>query len=133
MLETAEEFVRLRTSADPEEQSRAATDEAAVSTWINIVERYPNMRFWVAQNKTVPVEILERLAADDDPKVRSMVAKMKRKLGPLLLETMALDPNDAVRMAVARHPNTPPDVLARLAQQDPWVEVRNVAAARLQA
>ena len=132
MLETAAEFMRLRTSKDPEEYWRAATEEAAVSTWIDVIERYPDMRFWVAQNKTVPVEILARLAMDDDPKVRSMVAR-KRKLGSRLLEQMASDPNDAVRLAVARHRNTPPDVLARLAQQDTWVEVRNVAGERLRA
>jgi hypothetical protein len=132
MLESAEEFVRLRTSTDPEEYGKAATDEAAVSTWIDVIERYPDMRFWVAQNKTVPVAILERLATDDDPKVRSMVAR-KGKLEPRLLEQMASDPNDAVRMAVARHRNTPPDVLVRLAQKDAWSEVRNVARKRVQA
>jgi hypothetical protein len=42
--------------------------------WLGVIRDYPDMRFWVAQNKTVPVSILGVLAADDDQRVRSMVA-----------------------------------------------------------
>lgn len=73
MIETAEDFVRLRTSENPDEYYRAAHEEAATATWLDVIERYPHMRFWVAQNKTVPLEVLEVLRHDDDERVRSMV------------------------------------------------------------
>jgi hypothetical protein len=73
VIESAEEFMRLRTSDDPSEYARAAHDEATVETWREVVERFPEMRFWVAQNKTVPLVILEELRSDPDERVRSMV------------------------------------------------------------
>ena len=77
MIESAEEFVSLRTSEDPADYGRAAHDEAEAATWREIIERFPDMRFWVAQNKTVPLSILEILRHDEDERVVSMV-RMKR-------------------------------------------------------
>ena len=73
VIESADEFVRLRLSRDPEEYGRAAHEEAAESTWRDVIERFPEMRFWVAQNKTVPLGILELLRDDPDSRVQSMV------------------------------------------------------------
>jgi hypothetical protein len=73
VIESAEEFVRLRSSEIPEEYRLAAHDRADESTWREIVDRFPEMRFWVAQNKTVPLSILEVLRDDPDEQVRSMV------------------------------------------------------------
>lgn len=73
VIESAEEFVRLRTSEDPDEYERAAYDGASEDTWRDVVARFPDMRFWVAQNKTVPLSILELLRHDPDERVRSMV------------------------------------------------------------
>jgi hypothetical protein len=73
VIESAEEFVRLWTSEDPSEYARAAHDEATVETWRDVIERFTEMRFWVAQNKTVPLVILEELRSDPDEQVRSMV------------------------------------------------------------
>ena len=73
MIESAEEFVRLRTREDPGEYHRAAHEEASTGTWLDVIERYPDMRFWVANNKTVPLEVLEVLRQDADERVRSMV------------------------------------------------------------
>ena len=70
MIESAEEFVRLRGSEVPEEYLRAAQDSAEVQVWLDIIQRYPDMRFWVAQNKTVPVPVLEVLRNDEDQRVR---------------------------------------------------------------
>lgn len=77
MIESAEDFVRLRTSPDPACTTRATHDEAAPSTWRDIITRYPAMRLWVATNKTVPLEILEILRQDPDPSIRTLV-KAKR-------------------------------------------------------
>ncbi|MBW3570986.1 MAG: HEAT repeat domain-containing protein [Gemmatimonadetes bacterium] len=130
MIETAEEFVRLRTSDDPAEYRRAAADPAPQAVWFELVERYPEMRFWVAQNKTVPHSVLERLAADPDPDVRSMVAR-KRKLQPALMARLADDPNDGVRHGVVCNASCPPDILRRLAS-DRWSTVAEEARARLE-
>lgn len=73
MIESADEFVRLRTSDDPAEYRRAAHDDAAERTWRDVIARFPEMRFWVAQNKTVPLSVLEDLRNDPDERVRSMV------------------------------------------------------------
>jgi hypothetical protein len=75
MIESADEFRRLRKSADPEEYLRAAHDEAPVEVWMEVISRWPDMRFWVAQNKKVPLSILEVLENDSDPHVRDMVLR----------------------------------------------------------
>ncbi|MGO4249462.1 hypothetical protein AB4Y87_19790 [Paenarthrobacter sp. RAF54_2] len=78
MIQSAAEFVRLRSSEDPAEYHRAAHEEADVSVWLDVIDKYPDMRFWVAHNKTVPLEILELLASDPDVRVRSFVATKER-------------------------------------------------------
>ncbi|MGW5380983.1 hypothetical protein [Nocardia sp. NPDC003963] len=72
MIESAEEFVRLRCSEDPAEYNRAAHEEASEQTWREVIARFPEMRVRVAHNKTVPLNILEELRGDDEW-VRSMV------------------------------------------------------------
>lgn len=127
MILSAAEFVALRTSADRAEQERAADEPASVEVWLEVDDDHPEMRFWVAQNKTVPIEVLTVLADDPDPRVRRMVAR-KRKLPAELLIRLADDRDDTVRLAVARHRRTPAEVRDRLAAGDPWEEVRAVAA-----
>ncbi|MFI6341113.1 hypothetical protein [Streptomyces sp. NPDC050535] len=130
MIESVEEFLRLRFSDDPDEYGRASAEPAPLEVWTEIVEKHPEARFWVAHNKTVPLEILRLLAADPDPRVRSMVA-MKRKLTPDLLTGLAIDQHDPVRLSVARHKRTPKAVLEKL-QSDPWSEVRDLARDRIE-
>ncbi|WP_139983894.1 hypothetical protein [Nocardioides litoris] len=77
MIETAEEFVRLRTSEDPDDYNRAAREEASEATWRDVVDRFPEMRVWVAHNKTVPLSVLEILRKDPDERVVCMV-RIKR-------------------------------------------------------
>ena len=77
VIESAEEFVRLRRSVDPEEYRRAAWEEAPVDTWLDVIERFPEMRSWVAHNKTVPLEILEILRQDPDEQVQWAVRQKR--------------------------------------------------------
>lgn len=77
VIESAEEFVRLRTSDDPAEYNRAAQEQATESTWHDVIERFPDMRFWVAQNKTVPLSVLEILRQDPDDRVRHLVTSKR--------------------------------------------------------
>jgi hypothetical protein len=73
VIESADEFVRLRISEEPTEYRLAAKEPAAEAIWREIIDRFPQMRFWVVQNKTVPLSILEVLRRDPDERVRSMV------------------------------------------------------------
>lgn len=128
-IESADEFVRLRYSNNPADYQRAAGEEAAVGVWRDVIDRYPDARKWVAQNKTVPLEILADLASDADPEVRRMVV-MKRKLTPELLDQLAVDDDEAIRMRVAMHRNVSEDTLRRLCE-DSWERIREIVAERL--
>lgn len=113
MITTAEEFIRLRESSDPREYGRAASEEAPVSVWREIMDTRHDMRFWVAQNKTVPLEILEELAGDPDPNVRDMVAR-KRKISEAIALKLVQDPEESIRAALARNRRLPPSAFAIL-------------------
>jgi hypothetical protein len=128
MIESAAEFIRLRSSDDPDEYRRAAHEPAPLAVWRELVEHHPAMRFWVVHNKQVPLEILRLLAEDPDPRVRSMVAD-KRKLDQATFEVLAGDADAAVRARVARNAKAPTGVLERLAG-DPEPLVRDAVAAR---
>lgn len=128
MIESAEEFIRLRTSDDEAEYQRAASADAPDHVWAELIENHPEMRFWVAQNKTVPVSVLAELASDSDAKVRVMVA-MKRKLTRSLFELLASDRDEGVRAAIARNAKCPPDLRDRL-RSDASEVVRDAAASR---
>jgi len=113
MIESAEQFRSLRESADVEECHRAAHDEAALEVWLDIIARMPDMRFWVAQNKTVPIMVLEQLAGDPDCRVRDMVAR-KRKIPESLQIKLATDTDPTVRCALATNANLTQSALAIL-------------------
>lgn len=114
MIASAEEFVELRRSGRQEEYSRAAQDNAPREVWLEVIQRFPDMRFWVAQNKTVPVEVLAVLARDPDPRVREMVA-MKNKLTDDLFALLATDQDHSVRARLAHNKKIPPEILRCLA------------------
>ena len=114
MIESAEQFRALRESEIAEEYRRAAHDEARIEVWLDVIARMPEMRFWVAQNKTVPALVLEHLADDADWRVRSMVAS-KRKIPETLQLKLAADNDAAVRSALAHNAKVTPNVLLILA------------------
>lgn len=120
MINTAEEFVKLRESENPKEYNRAAREPAPIQIWLDVIHDYPNMRVWVAHNKTVPIEILEILSDDDDNRVRGMVAA-KRKLPENIQVKMAADKDESVRLTIARQPKATRTVLELLVN-DPWVQ-----------
>ena len=128
-IQSAQEFITLRSSDDREMYDRAAREDAPLEIWLELIERHPAMRKWVAYNKTVPLEILDTLANDEDYRVRAMVA-MRRKLSPELLRRLAGDSDEGVRLLVVKHRNTPRDVLEALLS-DSWDAVRQEAAKRL--
>ena len=99
MIESAAEFCRLRASDKQDEYARAASEEAPLQVWHDVVAQFSDMRFWVAQNKTVPMEILAILADDSDGHVRHMVAS-KRKLSSPLQMKLSADREESVRRAL---------------------------------
>lgn len=114
MINSAEEFVRLRESDCSEEQWRAGTDEAPEAVWWDVLARYPHKRVWVVHNKTVPHSILEHLAFDPEPNVRSTVAR-KRKLSPQLQQALMRDTDERVRSGLANNKKCAQEVLTLLA------------------
>ena len=131
MIHSMDEFIALRTSDDPDLYQRATHDEAPESVWLAIIAHHPELRSWVAHNKTVPIHVLQVLAQDADHTVRMTVAS-KRKLPADLLAQLALDEEGSVRLAVAQNRTTPIPVLEVLAS-DTWSRVADVAAKRLAA
>ena len=118
VIMSAEEFVALRTSDDREQYTRAARDFAPDEVWLEVIEKYPDMKADVAQNKSVPHSILKILADDPDPAVRWWVAA-KRKTDPAILAKLAKDANESVRHRVACNVKTPTWLLQELVN-DEW-------------
>jgi hypothetical protein len=129
VIESAEEFVRLRSSEDPAEYRRAAWEEAPLEVWYEVIERFPDMREWVAHNKTVPMEILRVLVRDPDVRVRDTVAR-KNKLDEPLLRLLAKDPDEGVRLAIAGHKKAPEGLLREMLG-DPWGNINELIQERL--
>lgn len=114
MIESAEEFSRLRLSSLKEEYDRAAHEEASVAVWIDVIENYPELRQWVAHNKTVPLEILKYLV-ENHPGTNLFVAD-KRKLSPELFDILSRDENYLVRERIAINAKTPLNILEKLSK-----------------
>jgi hypothetical protein len=131
MIESAEEFVCLRTSDDPSEYLRAANESATDGVWIDIITRFPEMKEWVVQNKTVPIDVIALLARDENPDIRYAVAK-KNSLSVDLLKELAKDEDGSVRLAVAVNKRTPIDLLQILVL-DEWQTVAETAREQIQA
>ena len=124
MISSAEEFKYLRESEKQQEYSRAATDEASIEVWKEILAKFPDLAFWVAHNKTVPIEILEILSRNSCPKVRDMVAR-KRKLTEGIMLILAKDTDPSVRLALANNKKITNNVASILAN-DTWQNIRDV-------
>ena len=129
MINSAEEFLHLRSSEKQEDCNRAAHDEAPIEVWHDVINKYPDLCFWVAQNKTVPLEILEILSKIQDPKVRGMVAR-KRKLSKDIMLSLANDEDASVRNGVASNTKVSNEILKHLSN-DPVKFVRENAAGKL--
>jgi hypothetical protein len=99
MLLSVEEFIRLRTSDVKAEQHRASHDNADDTIWLDIIQNFPEYKFWVIHNKTISLNILELLARDTDAEVRAAVAR-KRKINDNIFTLLSLDESAEVRHAL---------------------------------
>jgi hypothetical protein len=113
MITSAAEFAALRTSQVQEEYCRAAHEEASVEIWLEVVRDYPDLREWVAHNKTVPVEMLELLHLDPSDRVRQTVAS-KRKLPLDLQQALSRDESPSVRLTLCHNARLDIAILATL-------------------
>ncbi|WP_435165804.1 hypothetical protein [Paenibacillus glycanilyticus] len=129
MINSAEEFYQLRTSENPEEYLKAAWDEAKTETWLEIIKNYPDMAFWVAQNKTVSNEILGILTDHEEWRVRSMIAS-KNKITEEIQMKLALDHEALVRSSIARNKKVTLKILQML-RDDEDVEIREIVKQRI--
>jgi len=128
-IQSAEQFKRLLESELASERWIASRGEASLEVWADIIARFPELRQWVAHNKTVPLEILDTLSRDRVTRVRYAVAD-RRKLSRELFDRLAADQEEIVRSAVASNQRTPKDVLEMLAL-DKAESVREMAKDRL--
>ena len=129
MIRSAEEFVKLRTSTREEDCLKAARVQAPSEIWFEIVCKYPEMKEWVAHNKTIPPPVLEFLSKDLDRNVRYMVATRRAASEKVLLQ-LSNDSDESIRLAVACNPKVTEKVLTKLLQ-DEWERVREVANEKL--
>ena len=128
MITSAAEFVALRCSTNPDDYRRSAREDASEETWRQVIEQWPEMRRWVAHNKTIPESIVRELFKRNDEEVKFVLA-MKRSTPTDILDTLATDESDSIRLAVARHPEVSKSTL-ELLMNDDWEEVRRIASLR---
>ena len=126
MILSAEEFVRLRESEDPSEYIRSGVDTAELSVWLDIIYKYPEMRVWVARNRTVPPEIIRLLAKDNDPLVRGSISR-KYPLENDLYHDLSRDIDEGIRAGLTYNKKIPIDILKYMSENDPSEFVKEVA------
>ncbi|NOU92563.1 hypothetical protein GC093_04865 [Paenibacillus sp. LMG 31456] len=129
MINSAEEFVRLRISEKMDEYLKAAWDDAPFEVWLEVINKYPDMSEWVAHNKSIPVEILEILADDADERVRFNVAS-KNRLPEQLQLKLAKDSDRSVRQRIVYNKKATFQVL-RILLNDEDEEIRTLAKNRI--
>lgn len=139
MIESPEEFVRLRTSEDPTESRRAAHESAPLEVWLTIIEKYPEMMYWIAHNKTIPPEVYFALydmckdgsSGTDAWRTKVMLA-MKPSCPADLLQQFASDADESVRNSVASNKKAPVHILQKLSS-DEWEVCATSARSNLAA
>lgn len=125
-IESAADYFAGMESEDHEVRRSAVTGEAGVELWKVALRDYPDRRGAVALNKNLPVEILDVLARDDDPRIRRLTAQ-KRRLSEETFNLLARDADEGVRLVLARNPKLP-ETVRELLLRDEWSEVRDAAA-----
>lgn len=121
MINSVEEFIRLRRSEVPEEYYRANHDEAPSEVWMDVYRSRPDLAVYIALNQSaVPGEVLELLARDPEWGVRSTVAR-RPDLSLKLLSELASDADEAVRTGVIANPRTTKDILEGILSKE-WFE-----------
>ena len=110
VIDSEIEFFRLCDSKSSWDANRSFVEEASLSVWLDIVEKFPERRIDVAQNKTISEEVVRALVVKGDATVRSILAE-KRRLPSDLFSVLSTDKDEIVRKKVAANQKIPFDVL----------------------
>jgi len=100
MILNAEEFIKLRKSSNPNDYNRAASEEASIDVWLDVLNNYPDMKKWVIHNKKIPIKILDKLSRDFDPEIRVDVARKRKIIDTPIFKRLAKDKDENVRYAL---------------------------------
>lgn len=125
MIQTAEEFILLVEKNDP----RAKNDNISNLVCDLIIQKYPEYKICILQNKNVPIQVIRTLSQDKDPKVRFWVAQ-KRKCPEDILKKLSTDPDISVKERIAWNPKTKNDILEIL-EKDACLKISKLASQRL--
>lgn len=117
MIETADEFARLRNSDQIDEQTRATHDSADINVWLDVINKFPDLKTWIIHNKTIQIEILELLSTDKNSEVRSAVAR-KRKINDKIFQALSADHDENVRFALICNTNLSVDKIKTIKVDD---------------
>lgn len=97
--------------------------------WIEVVRDRRDLHWAIAHRKDAPVDVYAALIVSAEVRVRGRLA-MRRNLPQHLLHVLATDPDEGVRLHVARNRKAGHDILQSLLN-DEWHAVREEAAERL--
>ena len=127
---SADEFRQLL-EASPLDLARVVSARAvSPEVWWDVLTLYPELAVWVAANRTIPQELVTHLSSHHRIQVRVAIAS-SQSISDDMIEQLAHDKSDLVRMRVACNARAPREVLAHLVA-DPCVVVSKHAQARLQ-
>ncbi len=130
MISTAQEFLALMRSKDPDDYRRFRHDEAPIEVWRELITKYSLANEWVARNKTAPVEILREISSDSRVVVRTEVA-MTRRITEDIQQKLAADLDPSVRNALANNAKVSDGIL-RILAEDSEDFVRDTARRRIE-
>ncbi|MGS2871677.1 hypothetical protein [Enterobacter huaxiensis] len=126
MINSPEEFIELRNSDVSAKYNRTGTEEAPISVWNDLIEKHPEMRVWVARNRTIPREIIGRLSKDNDPIVRDAICS-KYPLDMDIYLLLSKDSDEGIRARLTYNKGLPLAILKEMSENDPSDFVRSQA------
>ncbi|WP_144299058.1 hypothetical protein [Variovorax paradoxus] len=129
MISSAREFMLLCASQRESDIAKSLQDEAPFKVWEDLILHYKSYQIDVAQNRTIPAEIMKALANQGDEIVRSILAE-KRRLPTDLFHFFSRDSSPLIRKIIAANQKTPIDIVKYLTG-DEDEDVASVARFRL--
>lgn len=125
MIKTANEFISLCSSAEQGDSDLSMSEEAPIEVWNELIDLHPLSLIDIAQNRTIPSEIISKLSVTGDATVRAIIAE-KRRLPVHLFPMLASDADEIVRRRIACNAKTPIELVRHL-MSDAVRDVADVA------
>lgn len=113
MVNSVEEFLNILDSDEELGTNESRLCHAPDNVWRQIIIEHPELKRWVAWNKTISYTILEILSEDNDPEIRWWIAS-KTKISIGLLERFSKDSNSSIRERIVFNSFTPVHILKEL-------------------